>query len=495
MRPQVRWPVFTLRLIVSPLILTVLAVSQQAAIDKPVWAPELPDDSALGLRAAGQECVLQNADGCVRMLFAAEKNDKWGFIDNTGKAVVPLAFDQVFAFSEGLAPVKLGKKFGFVDATGNLVIPASWEFVQPFHEGLAAVTDGKKYGFIDKAGKVLIPLQFIRVGNFHAGLAAVGVTTHPPPKGTANTAHFTDSIEYIDTTGRIVIPPADRGLGYPPVTEGRVPFKVDHKWGAMDTSGKIVIEAQYPSELKFSQGLAEVYVDQKAGYIDTDGKMAIPAIYERVGKFSEGLAAVRTDTKWGFVNTSGQLAVPVQFDSAEGFHGEFAAVDIGGKWGIIDKGGKMIIPPQFEKSMTCPTAKDPSAVFRPSAPTFSEGLAAVSIQCKWGFIDTAGHMLIPTAFEEVHQFSEGLAAAKSGGKWGFINKSGKFVIPAQYDRAFDFSDGLAMVSVEIKNGSLSSLIDQTGKTVWGPTKFKWPSPWLIVPMITFGVLCGYRCIA
>ena len=38
-------------------------------------------------------------------------------------------------------------------------------------------------------------------------------------------------------------------------------------------------------------------------------------------------------------------------------------------------------------------------------------------------------MAIQPQFDEATDFSEGLAAVKIGGKWGFVDKSGKFVIP------------------------------------------------------------------
>jgi hypothetical protein len=482
-----RLPAFSSQLFVCLCLAALTAAGQQVAIDKSVWAPEAPNDLDPGLRGAPDpDCVLQNADGCVRALFRAEKDGKSGFIDNTGKVVVPLQFNEVFGFSEGLAAVTVGRKFGFVDASGNLVIPPSWEFAHLFHQGLAAVSDGKKYGFIDKTGKLVIPLQFAEVGNFHEGLAAVRIA---PSKANPRDPRAIGALGYIDIAGRMVIAPADRGLSYPPVTEGRVPFQVDHKWGAMDTSGKIVIEPQYPNELEFSLGHAVVFINGKDGLIDTDGKMAVPAIYERIGKFSDGLAAVRTDGKWGFVDTSGQIVIPAQFDRVEPFRAGYAAVIDGGKWGIIDKAGKAVIPPQFEASMTCPTAKDPSAISRPRAPQFFEGLAAVSVQCKSGFVDIGGRMVIPATYEEVRDFSEGLAAAKSGGKWGFIDKSGQFVVHAQYDNALAFSGGLARVYIEIKNGFQTSLIDKSGKLVWGPETVKGPSPWLMVPLVVLCPMC------
>ena len=46
-------------------------------------------------------------------------NDKYGFVDQQGKEVVPLKYDDAFSFHEGLARVKLNGKKGYVDKEGH----------------------------------------------------------------------------------------------------------------------------------------------------------------------------------------------------------------------------------------------------------------------------------------------------------------------------------------------------------------------------------------
>jgi hypothetical protein len=58
---------------------------------------------------------------------------------------------------------------------------------------------------------------------------------------------------------------------------------------------------------------------------------------------------------------------------------------------------------------------------------FDEGLAAVKLNSKWGFIDKTGREVIPRKYDEAHDFSEGLAAVKQNSKWGFIDNTGKFL--------------------------------------------------------------------
>ncbi|MGL5675221.1 MAG: WG repeat-containing protein [Cellulosilyticaceae bacterium] len=73
---------------------------------------------------------------------------------------------------------------------------------------------------------------------------------------------------------------------------------------------------------------------------------------------------------------------------------------------------------------------------------------------------------IQPQFEEAQSFSEGLAAVKKDGKWGFINKKGEFIIKPQYEYVESFQEGLAMV-VDSKTIGWG-YIDQTGKVVLQP---------------------------
>ena len=64
---------------------------------------------------------------------------------------------------------------------------------------------------------------------------------------------------------------------------------------------------------------------------------------------------------------------------------------------------------------------------------------------------------IKPQFEGARPFSEGLASVKIDGKWGFIDKVGQYVINPQFDFisvVFD-SEGLAWVKISGKYGYIS----------------------------------------
>ena len=95
-------------------------------------------------------------------------------------------------FKEGLAPVMNDEEFwGFVDETGKLVIPCRYRQVGSFSEGLAYVSDDYQfYGYIDKTGRLVIPMDFKEAGNFENGKA--DVTTE------------NNKAAVIDKTGKII---------------------------------------------------------------------------------------------------------------------------------------------------------------------------------------------------------------------------------------------------------------------------------------------------
>ena len=94
--------------------------------------------------------------------------------------------------------------------------------------------------------------------------------------------------------------------------------------------------------------------------------------------------------------------------------------------------------------------------------------------------DNKPPMLFPVSiaqqYEAADDFSEGLAAVKIKGRWGYIDKAGRTVIKPQFDNAEKFIEGIAAVSVGWANGDVpqtkakGGYIDRTGKYVWPPSR-------------------------
>lgn len=155
---------------------------------------------------------------------------RYGYIDKSGKWVIPQKFDSAMQFSEGLAQVAFEGKFGFIDSSGNWVIQPKFDYIYAsgFSEGLVRVKtqgDKSKIGFMDKVGRMVIEPAFFEAFDFQEGLAAV---------------------------------------------------KIENRWGFIDRTGSIVIPAKYREVESFSEGVAKVVNEEGGhGYIDNSGKWVI----------------------------------------------------------------------------------------------------------------------------------------------------------------------------------------------------------------------------
>jgi hypothetical protein len=120
-------------------------------------------------------CEYDSASVFADGLAGISKDGKGGFIDARNK--LTLSLPQYYAcksFSEGLAIAikRTGKKkkygdivwheekYGYIDKTGKLIIPCKYQMAHPFHNGIARVyvdttphyKHGPKYGYIDPKG-------------------------------------------------------------------------------------------------------------------------------------------------------------------------------------------------------------------------------------------------------------------------------------------------------------------------------------------------------
>ena len=144
------------------------------------------------------------------------------------------------------------------------------------------------------------------------------------------------------------------------------------------------------------------------------------------------------------VNEMGEMVVPFKYDEVWDFDEGLAAVKLKGKWGFIDKLGKEVVPLKYDEVWG-----------------FDEGLAAVMLNGNWGYINKSGKLVLPLKYDDASDFSEGLTSVKLKGKWGVIDKSGKEVVPPKYDKVWIFKEGLAGVKLKGKWG----FIDKSGKEV------------------------------
>lgn len=94
------------------------------------------------------------------------------------------------------------------------------------------------------------------------------------------------------------------------------------------------------------------------------------------------------------------------------------------------------------------------------AGNFSEGLAAVRIEGKFGYIDASGEIVIEPKFARAGEFDQTMAVAGDEDAFGIINRSGDYVVEPFFAEALIFSDETILaVPAETLNRGWSSSFD------------------------------------
>ena len=335
----------------------------------------------------------------------------------------------------------------YLDCKGKVIAKSPMKTQSfDFHDGLARISSSTDETFMDRAGKPAMANHFSSADDFSEGLAGVGVR---------------HKMGFIDKGGAFAIAPIFEMVL--PFHEGLAPVKINDKCGFVDKSGRLVIDALFDNAACFSEGLAAVDIEGKLGYIDKNGNWRIKPQFDIAQGFSNGIALVTSyssSPRIKLINTRGDFVrevtetMPTEtfsrdaYESYTGIHGRnsqrfgpaqlledcsfaegLAPLSIEHKYGYVDTSGKFVIQPLFDRAYP-----------------FADGRALICMAGKYGYIDKDGKIAVTAQFYDGAAYSEGLAAvAVAKNKWGYIDKEGKFVVPPKYWKAYPFSEGLGRV--------------------------------------------------
>lgn len=176
------------------------------------------------------------------LIWMSTSYGKCGYIDKTGKEIIPEKYTKCRSFSEGLAVVELDGKFGIIDKTGQTVLPFKYYDAGIFSEGLIAVVSNGRVGFIDKSGKEIIPFKF---------------------DGVSETTDYSGDYKKYNYIYNI-----EQSM----FKEGLAPVKINGSWGYIDKTGKVVIASKYKWAYPFENGIARVETQKSEfNYVRLDG--------------------------------------------------------------------------------------------------------------------------------------------------------------------------------------------------------------------------------
>jgi hypothetical protein len=446
----------------------------------------------------------------VSIWSAGGRKSKCGFIDERGREIVPLKYDEceVNGFggdSKAVARVAIKGKFGLVNTRGLEITPLKYDYISQFSGDLAVVNIKERRGYINDEGTEIIPAEsnpytfgFEPVRNSankaelilaqlkgrHGMLDATGRIKIPflYDDLQLEAYNFTYFKQYgllwakrggkyalIDRAGREIIPPRydyvrthDR-IFY----EKGFPFQVGTKWGVVNKEGREIIPASFDwIDERFGAGFIGAKSGGRRGLLDEEWREVVPFEFDEAAPGGEGMFIVKRAGKYGALNTKGEEVVPVKYDGVYRFVQGVAIVASGGKWGLIDKTGREIVPLKYDRIELANSPAEKETEFQARYKVLMGG--------KCGYIDAAGKEITPLRYDEfgnrtLHagpsdyswRFSSGVACVKQGDKYGLINLEGREIIPPKYDRPILFSSHYYDLTLVYLNGR-EGFIDKNG---------------------------------
>ncbi|MFP4370341.1 MAG: WG repeat-containing protein [Candidatus Kapaibacterium sp.] len=268
------------------------------------------------------------------------EEDKWVFLDDDGNLAIEPDADLVRDFNSGLACVikkdSLGQSwYGFIDTTGKLVIPHKFTYSNDFSEEIAYATAPDMRGYIMKDGNWYLELKKLVGYDFSEGISAVSTESY--------------EVGFINISGEMIIKP--QYLEPHQFKYGLCPVVKKAKFGYIDTTNTYIIPELYDDAREFYEGLAIVgnfdnNHNVKYGVIDTTGKTILPLMFDMMQNYSEGYSAVKIGDKYGFAGrTILEFSKPLYFHCENYVDGmAWASIRDGEpKRGFINRAGEFII--------------------------------------------------------------------------------------------------------------------------------------------------------
>lgn len=395
-----------------------------------------------------------------RILFSDDSS--YGYLDYEGNVVISAQFEDAEDFQYGIAKVTTKDGEAYIDLTGKTVftindlatqqnLDVEELYIYDFSNGLARIDNYDSTGYINTKGEMVVPFDKYYDGyDFGEDLAMVYDDDYNNYfiKSDGTVAFETDEdYDYYSFSGnRAVVYDYESG-----------------QYGYVDEKGNLAVPFILDDAFDYQGNLALFEEDGKYGVLDKKGTVILEPTFE-TAKITDDGYVIGDDGLFTMI-LSNQLAPISKFLtdlSPEIYENLYIEFD-GDRYVFKDFAGNMLASYEdydylgdhiFEiSSGTIIDTRDVKSV--PEA----KNAFNINVDYDFMFIDNTGKVILDLSdYDSVQSFSEGLAVVEKEGKYGYIDKKGNVVIPIQYKTASDFSDGEAYVDF----GDTSYSIDLKG---------------------------------
>jgi len=322
------------------------------------------------------------------VLYPYEKDDLFGFIDTTTKSIIPITFDAVSVFSEGLSVVNKNDSVFFINKENVNPFDQFFADAYVFNNGIAAVKHGNKWCFINRQGQIISPIY--------------------------------DEINEISDNFYTV--------------------KLNGKYGALNNFGQVIIEPKFEQLGDFKNGFAYYRSENKSGFVSKDGYVH-KAEFDWLSDFdADKIAIVKIGNSYGLINSTGKIILETKYDQVLKTNNGVFIVVLNNLYGFYNSNGCFLSAIEYD------FLKEKTADFYTNGSVFK-----LLKKGEQALMDANGRTSIDFGtYDEINFASNGLIRVKNKNKYGFADRKLSLVIPYKYTKAADFKDSCALVQLKDK---------------------------------------------
>lgn len=373
--------------------------------------------------------------------------------------------DDIACLQEGRVLAKKGALWGFLDQDAKLVIPLEYKQLYPFEEGLAIGLKDDFWGVIDTNGKTVIPFKFNKlVRSSSTQIVAYrpnGRRIYYDNKGNRvpqemSSMTFEDYLYYAnEELGMNKVPkPMPKHLGIFKrkmskllIAKGYYSYQLDGKYGAIDSNGTVLLEAKFDlvRSLDMSPYYSMKYKVLPANIILGRTRALGREMWTIFNHKGEQLSDEKFE--WVSMLSNNSLKIGKRKLSGQRLY-----------YGILDVGGEKLTSFEYRDISPFRNANDNQ--------NLGQEFYVVKLDTNtlsYALIDHHGNRLNDQIYTEVQYYGK-WHRMKCDGKYGFVNSAGKVVIPFQYQGVGYFGEGLRLAHAQNEQGQWGC-INNLGETI------------------------------
>lgn len=267
----------------------------------------------------------------------ADKNQKWGLVDERYQLIIPMEYDFLDEFSDKNEFIaQKNEKWGVIDLSNTTIIPFIYEdFVSK--DTIISAKKDQKWGVIDKNHHIIIPFEYDKLyidrdqhiyAEKNGQKGYINYQNQPIIWGNFDYVLFTGYAE----TGFIV--------------------KKDNLYGVANMKNEIVVPIIYDDLDLFDEGkVFRVEKNEKWGVINSNHQIITPIIYDWIYFTPTCKYILATKNgKSGVLNHAHQVVIPFEYDNVSRIYDSDEMVEVkrNGKYGILKMTNEVIVPIEYD---------------------------------------------------------------------------------------------------------------------------------------------------